>query len=559
MNDLHKFTCRGPGDTKNLINLVHEEQNLNLDTNTNQVLSNFGVSIDSGLLKVTGRTLSTPNIVYSGGKPARVSQASWNAAEMHPFKGLVDEKICTWIYLGANSENNAHRDTQEGVAKLREVLLDWCGQGLGLTKPDSDRYIDGISSVRGCLALLKTQGIRLVVVVCRNKLSADNYNALKFFGDIQIGIHTSCILASKFRRKDSNLDASYFANVALKINLKLGGINHVLKEPFALSDKTPELMVVGYDVSHPTGNEKSDAEEGEVKESGDTKGGAKGFDGGSTQTPKKDNVLKDKVKEKSQVGLVISADYQLGQWLSHYWNQRPRQEMTDSTLTEAFVALLEAWKLTNSTENKSSFEVVIYRDGVSESQFDQVLQLEVPNIKEAYKRVFPGKTLRMTLVVAIKRHTTRFFPEGHQGKDRNGNILPGMVVDTGVTQPKYWEFFLAAHAAIVGTTRPTRYVVILDELLKDNYTQSTAADKLEEFTHELSYMFGRATKAVGVCTPAYYADILCTRARAYMSALTNEKRLSAIDNSIAQLNDDEKVRVLAGKIHPDLKNSMYWI
>ena len=32
-------------------------------------------------------------------------------------------------------------------------------------------------------------------------------------------------------------------------------------------------------------------------------------------------------------------------------------------------------------------------------------------------------------------------------------------------------------------------------------------------------MFGRATKAVSLCPPAYYADILCERARVYLSGL----------------------------------------
>jgi hypothetical protein len=35
-------------------------------------------------------------------------------------------------------------------------------------------------------------------------------------------------------------------------------------------------------------------------------------------------------------------------------------------------------------------------------------------------------------------------------------------------------------------------------------------------THNLCYTFGRATRSVSICPPAYYADILCERGRSYL-------------------------------------------
>ena len=35
----------------------------------------------------------------------------------------------------------------------------------------------------------------------------------------------------------------------------------------------------------------------------------------------------------------------------------------------------------------------------------------------------------------------------------------------------------------------------------------------------MCYLFGRATKAVSICPPAYYADLVCERARCYLSNL----------------------------------------
>lgn len=563
LDDLNKFTCRPPDDNRNWIMPVHEREKLNLDPAANQVLRNFGVSIDKKLLEVKGRTLATPKIEYSGKKQAEIREASWNMAHTTLVKG--EKKEWSWIHFGAGNAKDSHSDTALGINKLLEHLRRMCGQFPPPTDIQ-DRYISMGQGIDGLTRLFASvqSNQRFLVVVCAERLSADTYNALKFLGDIRFGIHTSCILANKFRKRRRDgpgpLDEMYFANVALKINLKLGGINHKLARPPALSTDTTALMVVGYDVTHPAEDEKSNTADGGAKKGVNTQGDVKGPGDDYKQPTDKGPHLQNKGKENSQVGLVMSADDQFGQWLSYYWNQTPRQEMTDATLTEAFVTLIQAWKKNN--QPKKSLAVVIYRDGVSESQFDQVLKHEVPKIREAYMREFPATNVRLTLVVAIKRHTTRFFPTDPNGKDSKGNILPGTVVDNGVTRPKYWEFFLAAHSAIQGTVKPTRYVVVLDEIFTSrykNFPQGRAAEELETLTHQMSYLFGRATRAVGVCTPAYYADILCTRARAYMSALANPDTRSLIEQSITTEPQDVKDDVLDGKINATLKRSMYWI
>ena len=49
------------------------------------------------------------------------------------------------------------------------------------------------------------------------------------------------------------------------------------------------------------------------------------------------------------------------------------------------------------------------------------------------------------------------------------------------------------------------------------------ADKVEKITHNLSYLYQRATKAVSYCTPAYYADLLCARGRAWLMKAVRRK------------------------------------
>jgi hypothetical protein len=53
-----------------------------------------------------------------------------------------------------------------------------------------------------------------------------------------------------------------------------------------------------------------------------------------------------------------------------------------------------------------------------------------------------------------------------------------------------------AHGGLQGTTRPTHYYVVHDEI-------GFGADELQTLTNSVSYMFARATKAVSLVSPAY--------------------------------------------------------
>jgi len=121
-------------------------------------------------------------------------------------------------------------------------------------------------------------------------------------------------------------------------------------------------------------------------------------------------------------------------------------------------------------------------------------------------------------IVVGKRHHTRFYPTDNKSMDqRTGNPMPGTVVDRGVTSHYLWDFFLQAHKGLQGTARPAHYIVLKDEL---NFSQ----DALESFVHRLCFGFNRATKAVPICPPAYYADLICERGRMYLYSTLNENQ-----------------------------------
>jgi hypothetical protein len=76
------------------------------------------------------------------------------------------------------------------------------------------------------------------------------YPGIKRICDVEQGVHTLHMLTDKVLR-DRNKQDQYFSNVALKLNTKLGGINHMLDSESMKWWTKAKTMVVGMDVTHP--------------------------------------------------------------------------------------------------------------------------------------------------------------------------------------------------------------------------------------------------------------------------------------------------------------------
>jgi hypothetical protein len=77
--------------------------------------------------------------------------------------------------------------------------------------------------------------------------------------------------------------------------------------------------------------------------------------------------------------------------------------------------------------------IIFYRDGVSDGEKGTVVNYEVKALKKACEDLGGKNSVAITFICVTKRHHVRFFPSGHNsGVDRNGNLLAGTVVDTGL-------------------------------------------------------------------------------------------------------------------------------
>ena len=99
--------------------------------------------------------------------------------------------------------------------------------------------------------------------------------------------------------------------------------------------------------------------------------------------------------------------------------------------------------------------------------------------------------VNFTVIIAEKRHHMRMFPERGLAADKNGNPVPGTLVDRDVTEPFGYDFYLNSHSAIQGTARPTHYTVIMDE-------ENMKPDVLQTMIYEHVYQYMRATTPVSL-------------------------------------------------------------
>uniref|UniRef100_A0A8C0ZXD2 Protein argonaute-3 n=1 Tax=Castor canadensis TaxID=51338 RepID=A0A8C0ZXD2_CASCN len=195
--------------------------------------------------------------------------------------------------------------------------------------------------------------------------------------------------------------------------------------------------------------------------------------------------------------------------------------------------------------------IIFYRDGVSEGQFRQVLYYELLAIREACISLEKDYQPGITYIVVQKRHHTRLFcADRTERVGRSGNIPAGTTVDTDITHPYEFDFYLCSHAGIQGTSRPSHYHVLWDD-------NCFTADELQLLTYQLCHTYVRCTRSVSIPAPAYYAHLVAFRARYH---LVDKEHDSAEGSHVSGQSNGRDPQALAKavQIHQDTLRTMYF-
>lgn len=310
------------------------------------------------------------------------------------------------------------------------------------------------------------------------------------------------------------VDDNYLGNVLLKINAKLGGINSLLQledsRAVPIVSKTPTI-ILGTDVSHASP--------------------------GQSDVP-------------SIAAVVSSREWPLiSKYRASVRTQSAKVEMIDSLFkpvseTEDQGIIRESLiDFYQSSGSRKPDQIIIFRDGVSESQFTQVLNIELDQIYEACKFLDNKWSPKVTLIVAQKNHHTKFF----QPRSAD-NVPPGTVIDDAICHPRNFDFYMCAQAGMIGTTRPTHYHVLLDE-------NGFSPDDLQELVHSLSYVYQRSTTAISLVSPVRYAHLAAAMMSQFMKFDDHSESSSSHGgvSSVGTINVPELPR-----LHKNVSSSMFF-
>lgn len=353
----------------------------------NPSLAAFGVGVDPKMIVIKGRILPAPPVEYGNRAQITPSEASWNMRGKQFAKPV---KVAKWTFLKLGGV----RFDKSSLDLFQKALKDY---GLGTESPTNPQGFQAPlpgsedandASIQKIFKTMFDGGIKMVLVILPSS-SAVTYARVKYWGDVKFGIHSVCVLAANLSK-----GLQYYANVALKFNLKCGGVNQLLPKQLGFLNDG-KTMVVGIDVTHPA---------------------PKSMEG----TP-------------SIAAVVASIDSDYGQWPGSIRCQGSKVEMV-STLNFMMQERLKLWIKKN---NRGPEKILIYRDGVSEGQYKSVLENELKQIREACQEVYGKRPQpQITIVIVGKRHHTRFYPTDARTADNKGNPLNGTVVDRGVTMEK---------------------------------------------------------------------------------------------------------------------------
>uniref|UniRef100_A0A4W5KZ66 Argonaute RISC component 4 n=1 Tax=Hucho hucho TaxID=62062 RepID=A0A4W5KZ66_9TELE len=408
------------------------------------------------------------------------------------IKKLTDNQTSTMIKATARSAP----DRQEEISRLNKTVAT---PNQGVWDMRGKQFYAGIE-------------IKVWAVACFAPQKQCREDLIK--NDTLLGMATQCVQVKNVVKTSPQT----LSNLCLKINAKLGGINNVLVPHQRPSVFQQPVIFLGADVTHPPAG-----------------------DG----------------KKPSIAAVVGSMDGHPSRYCATVRVQTSRQDLSQEQLYSQEVIqdltnmvrelLIQFYKSTRFKPTR----IIYYRGGVSEGQMKQVAWPELIAIRKACISLEEDYRPGITYIVVQKRHHTRLFcSDKTERVGKSGNVPAGTTVDSTITHPSEFDFYLCSHAGIQGTSRPSHYHVLWDD-------NCFTADELQLLTYQLCHTYVRCTRSVSIPAPAYYARLVAFRARYH---LVDKDHDSAEGSHVSGQSNGRDPLALAKavQIHYDTQHTMYF-
>ncbi|NWV74816.1 PIWL1 protein, partial [Dasyornis broadbenti] len=408
------------------------------DDNVQKELRNWGLSFDYKSVSFTGRVVQGEKIFQSGNMFDYNPQfADWTK-ETRGVPLIRAVPVDSWLLIYTRRNYDVANTLLQSLFKVTPSM------GIRMNKPNMIEVDDRTEAYLRVLQQRVTPDTNIVFCILSSSRK-DKYDAIKKYLCTDCPVPSQCVLARTLSKPQTIMTVA--TKIALQMNCKMGG------ELWSVEIPLKQVMIVGIDCYHDTVSGK-----------------------------------------QSIAGFVASLNQTVTRWFSRCVVQSRGQELVDG-IKACLQTALRHWSKWNKCLPSRIF---VYRDGVGDGQLNTLVNYEVPQFLDCLKSIGTDYSPRLTVIVVKKRVGARFFAEIGGGLK---NPPPGTVVDTVVTRPEWYDFFIVSQTVKNGCVAPTHYNVIYD-------TSQLKPDHVQRLTYKLCHMYYNWSGIIRVPAPCQYAHKL---------------------------------------------------
>ncbi|KAM3719351.1 Uncharacterized protein ACO02O_11234 [Dirofilaria immitis] len=468
-----------------------------------------------------------PAIVYKNSRvePNPNGDLDWRLSVPHGMPNKIFFKPATaprrWVifmFHNAVDQQSADRFIAAFINRSRD-------HGVQMPNPSrSEKYYrTDMNFLIEKIEFMRRNGVEYILFITRDKY--DPVHDTMKLTEIKCGVVTQHVHSNTIFKAISNRGAEMtLDNLIMKMNLKLGGITHALSSSVAFLSKNRltnnimdqewlrhTRMFFGLDMSH-----------------------------ASPQS-----LYERQAHIPPNEPTVVAMTFSCGEPFAiqgEYWMQEPRLHIA-KYLKEHVEKAVRIFRDTSKAKRLPE-HVIVFRSGVSEGEYAKIINEEGKQFREAFVAAADGRAerVRLTIVIMQAHSNYRIYPEHiQQGSASQQNVPPGTIVDVDVVHPAQTEFIIVAHKSVMGTARPVRSTVLVDD------EPRMSMDELEGITNALCYAHGIVTSPISLPAHLYAAADLAKRGR---NNFKTEQNITDDDDSASSGSSGKaKIQILGLKIY----------
>uniref|UniRef100_A0A914EJ68 Piwi domain-containing protein n=1 Tax=Acrobeloides nanus TaxID=290746 RepID=A0A914EJ68_9BILA len=439
----------------------------------NPWLDNANIKVFKEPVKVNARLLCHPSVQYQSENCALRDRCSWRFSDRTRYilPARCKSWVATYIHNG-NGNGNDHIARQNIVEMLKEFMRQLVqlanSHGMDVSPPLRFGYVSNMLEMQECIQAMKKDNVEFAFFLTDDQI--EDMHAFMKLLELQNDIVTQDLRLSTMENVVKNRKRITLENVILKMNVKLGGLNHniTINNPQFHNLLDPHTLFIGFGIDHPVfgmihlplpGEDKTD-ENGSSEDSNGENGNGSHEKGKKKdkETSQKPKTLGLELAPPTVVGVAANDGKHPFEFTGDYVFQTPSRDEKvmliqrgddDRLLLQDIIeTIIERFQ---KNRGYLPSRVVVYRNGCSEGQYANVLSHEIPLIKHAMVRMKCGDA-PLTFIVPNKMNNIRLIPEkidpSVQKTAPEQNIKPGYVIDTKVVHPLWREFYLCSHTTI---------------------------------------------------------------------------------------------------------------